>query len=59
MGFLVGNKIDLTSKVPKSDPIQLANMLNLNYIETSAKNGINVDILFNELANGIYNKNMA
>ncbi|MHA1310379.1 MAG: Rab family GTPase [Candidatus Helarchaeota archaeon] len=59
IGFLVGNKIDLTSKVPKSDAIQLANKLNLNYIETSAKNGINVDILFNELANGIYNKNMA
>lgn len=50
--FLVGNKIDDADKrqVQTEEGQQKADELNVNFIETSAKVGINVKTLFNNLA---------
>ncbi len=49
-GFLIGNKIDLPAQVQKWDGKELADKLGLGFLETSAKTGENVDLLFQEMA---------
>ena len=53
--FLVGNKIDLESEriVQESDAIALAEAENIPYIETSAKQNIGIDKLFEDVANAV------
>jgi small GTP-binding protein len=48
--ILVANKCDLVNlrKVSKEEGHLLSNFLKIPYIETSAKNGINVDLAFHE-----------
>jgi small GTP-binding protein len=48
--ILVANKCDLANlrKVSKEEGHLLSNFLKIPYIETSAKNGINVDLAFHE-----------
>jgi len=55
-GFLIGNKIDLTAQVKKWDGKDLAEKLDLQFIETSAKTGENVDLVFQELAKKLVKK---
>ena len=43
---LVGNKLDITRKVPTDKPQQLAKEQNMLYFETSAKTNENIDTLF-------------
>jgi len=45
---LVGNKIDLGKKVPQEMIENLVKRLNATYIETSAKEGVNVNKPFEE-----------
>lgn len=56
LGFLVGNKKDLDKdikiKPPKAE--ELAEQLNLKYLETSAFSGENVDTVFTNVANLLY-----
>ncbi|MHA1268291.1 MAG: GTP-binding protein [Candidatus Helarchaeota archaeon] len=54
IGFLVGNKVDLKRDVNKDDALKLAHHMNLTYLETSARTGLNVGILFKEIAEKIY-----
>ncbi|MBY9007357.1 MAG: GTP-binding protein [Candidatus Lokiarchaeota archaeon] len=56
IGFLLGNKNDLDDKraINKESAIELANELNLKYIETSALTGDNVKNMFSSIANEIY-----
>ncbi|MBD3229125.1 MAG: GTP-binding protein [Candidatus Lokiarchaeota archaeon] len=54
IGVLVGNKLDLKNRVVSKDEAkELAKDLRLGYIETSAKNGINLKILFENLSKAI------
>ena len=53
IGVLVGNKIDLPRKINKEDAKTLARQLKLGYIETSAKNDVNIDLLFEKIARAI------
>lgn len=55
MGFIIGNKKDLLKRrlVPKVDAIHLAEELNLEYFETSALTGENVDLTFKRLAQNL------
>ena len=55
---LVGNKIDLDDEreVTFEEGKNLADQYGFNYIETSAKTGTNINELFIELAENIYNK---
>ena len=48
--FLVGNKVDLDEKrvIKKEEANQFAEEHNLPYIETSAKDGINIEELFDK-----------
>ena len=48
--FLVGNKIDLNDKrvIKKEEASKFAEEHNLPYIETSAKEGVNIDELFDK-----------
>ena len=61
--FLVGNKTDLVEqrKIKNEDANNFAKEHNLPYIETSAKDGINIEELFaqsmNKFLNGINLKN--
>ncbi|MHA1144931.1 MAG: Rab family GTPase [Candidatus Helarchaeota archaeon] len=50
-GFILGNKCDLTDlrEVSKEEIEKMAEKLNLNYIETSARTGEKVDDAFHEL----------
>jgi Ras-related protein Rab-2A len=52
---LVGNKIDLENKrvISRQEALELANEYNINYIETSAKTGYNVDEAFNSNVNRV------
>ena len=54
-GFLLGNKSDLVNKrsVNEEDAQKLAKELNLNYIETSALTGENVEDAFKKMADTI------
>jgi small GTP-binding protein len=56
VGFLVGNKKDLEKdlKINTAKAQNLAVKLNLEYIETSAQSGENVDIAFTKIANLLY-----
>ncbi|MFW9951296.1 MAG: Rab family GTPase [Candidatus Thorarchaeota archaeon] len=51
-GFLIGNKLDLIDKriVNKNDAKKMANSLDLEYYETSALTGYNIEILFHTIA---------
>jgi len=51
-GYLIGNKIDLIREriVSQLDAKRLAKALNVEYIETSALTGENIEICFNNLA---------
>jgi small GTP-binding protein len=55
-GFLVGNKKDLEKKlkINIAKAQELAEKLNLEYIETSAMSGDNVDTAFTNVANLLY-----
>ena len=61
--FLVGNKLDLSDKrvIDKKNIENFAEEQNLPYIETSAKEGINIEELFNnsinQYLNGIHFQN--
>eukprot|EP01090_Pellita_catalonica_P013069 TRINITY_DN3017_c0_g1_i3.p1 TRINITY_DN3017_c0_g1~~TRINITY_DN3017_c0_g1_i3.p1 ORF type:complete len:214 (-),score=31.01 TRINITY_DN3017_c0_g1_i3:46-648(-) len=54
--LFVGNKIDLTSqiKVASATGKQFADEFDMRYIETSAKDGKNIDTIFTTLATDIY-----
>lgn len=58
IGFIVGNKNDLVNdiKIDSSKAMELAAFRNLDYIETSALSGENVDLAFNKLAERLYEK---
>ena len=53
--ILVGNRLELEEKrkVKKEKAEKLANKYGMKYIEASDKNGTNVDLIFNEIANMI------
>ncbi|MHA1311525.1 MAG: GTP-binding protein [Candidatus Helarchaeota archaeon] len=53
IGVLVGNKLDLKRKVSKENAKNLAKHLKLGYLETSSKNGTNVNLLFENIAKAI------
>ncbi len=57
IGFIIGNKCDFTGekKISSESAIELANYLNLEYIETSALTGENVDDAFYNIAKTLYN----
>ena len=44
--ILVGNKCDLTSEVNQDEISAFANLHKMNYVETSAKTGYNVETMF-------------
>lgn len=56
--FLIGNKIDLETKrcVSFEEAKNFANYYNMEYIETSAKNGDNVNDVFKKSAEMVLNK---
>ena len=47
--IIVGNKVDLERKVSHDDAITFANNENISYLEVSAKNGINIELIFEKL----------
>ncbi len=55
IGFILGNKEDLVSerKVPIEEAIDVAQSLNIEYIETSAKTGKNLEEIFYKLAESL------
>ncbi|MFX1313969.1 MAG: Rab family GTPase [Promethearchaeota archaeon] len=55
IGFILGNKEDLVDerKINREEAIKIANNLNLEYIETSALTGKNVESSFNRVAKKI------
>lgn len=59
--MLVGNKCDLTMKrkVDKAEAQAFADKFGIPYVETSAKNGTNVENVFMELSNRIKKEVMA
>ena len=56
--ILVGNKIDLNDKreILSEQAEKIAECFNIPYIETSAKDGTNILLLFEELATGMHKK---
>jgi len=48
--ILLGNKADLEREVDKAEAEDLAKRLSCNYLETSAKTGINVELAFESIA---------
>jgi len=50
---LIGTKSDLVDRreVPRKTAEDFCQLHNIQYIETSAKNGVNVDLAFNEMIN--------
>ncbi|MHA1785856.1 MAG: Rab family GTPase [Candidatus Helarchaeota archaeon] len=57
-GILIGNKIDLSKdrKVSQHTALKYSKSLGLNYIETSAKTGENVDLIFQTITEKIFKK---
>ena len=57
--ILIGNKSDLNSKreVNKDEAETKAEQYNIAFLETSAKNGDNIDKAFRELVEQVYNAN--
>lgn len=57
MGFLIGNKIDLENHrtVPKKDGETLAKEMNIDFYETSAKTGENINEIFEKIAQKLLN----
>ncbi|MFW9972272.1 MAG: hypothetical protein ACFFDF_18955 [Candidatus Odinarchaeota archaeon] len=53
MGFIIGNKKDLTNQIQVTSEMasQIADQLGLGFIETSALLGENVDYTFSTIAN--------
>jgi GTPase SAR1 family protein len=49
--FLLGNKVDLSAKreIQEDAGIKMAKELNVDYLETSAKSGTNVNQAFNTI----------
>ncbi|OMJ74002.1 hypothetical protein SteCoe_23901 [Stentor coeruleus] len=57
--FLIGNKCDMNSPfriVSYDEASNLANSLGVEYVETSAKNSINIGDIFNQMAKTILTK---
>jgi small GTP-binding protein len=56
-GFLIGNKLDLVNQriINKFDAIRMAKSLDLDYFETSALTGYNVELIFHEIASKLLN----
>ena len=54
--ILIGNKCDLDRKVSYNEALEFANTYNMLFIETSAKQSINVNIAFTKLTEYIYKK---
>lgn len=52
--ILVGNKIDLERKILINEEMAVASQLNIPYFETSAKTGVNVNVIFETIARNIY-----
>lgn len=48
--LLLGNKIDLSREVERSEAQDLAKRLNCEYLETSAKTGENVELVFEKIS---------
>jgi len=51
--LLIGNKTDLERAIPKEIPQKVASVLKMPYIETSAKTGLNVNKMFNDMYTAI------
>jgi len=47
---LIGNKVDLDREVEEAEALDLAERLNCEYLETSAKTGENVEEAFEKIA---------
>jgi small GTP-binding protein len=60
IGYIFGNKSDLIEerKIKESDALKLADELNLNYIETSAKTGKNLENAFYKIAETVIGTKM-
>ncbi|MHA1145146.1 MAG: Rab family GTPase [Candidatus Helarchaeota archaeon] len=58
IGLLVGNKVDLESnlEVTKEEAEKYAKKMSLDYVETSAKTGQNVDLMFQTIVQKILEK---
>ncbi len=55
--ILVGNKCDLLKKVTKGHILDMMKDLNvIDYVETSAKNNINIQTVFDKISRSIYNE---
>ena len=56
IGYVIGNKCDLEDfiKIKSENASDLAGVLNLKFIETSALSGKNVDKVFTQLAHSLY-----
>lgn len=54
--MLIGNKIDLTNNIDESEAARWTKMNNVLYMKTSVKEGVNVQMCFEKLAEIIINK---
>ena len=54
--YLIGNKIDIEKReVSKEEAQEFSRIYNLKYYEASAKNGDNIELIFNDLAQELVN----
>ena len=54
--LIVGNKADLERKVSFNELKNFSENKGLNYIEVSAKNGINIDLIFEKISKEMIDK---